>query len=205
MATYRTNGESKGIYCLETNWFGDRDRTTVEPALSLLHRKRGVKVPYLHFFVATKQEFEYRLKKWALKEFSGYPILYLGFHGDAGEISLDDGSKVDLEYLSEILGSTCQSRVVHFGSCLTMDVDENRLNDFKTQTRALAVLGYKETVDWITSMAFEILLLGQLQFVSFTWNGMRSADIELGKIASSLRCHLKFRMHYRSVQRTVDS
>lgn len=159
----------------------------------------------LHFSVATEHEFEYRLKKWALREFSDYPILYLGFHGDAGVISLDDEFEVTLEYLGNVLESRCKHRVVHFGSCLTMAVNEECLNEFRQRTGALAVLGYEKTVDWIDSMAFEILLLGRLQSVSFTWNGMNSVDTKLRNIADDLGGHLKFRMHYRSVQRTVDS
>ena len=90
----------KGIFCLEGNWFrnqfGQEDRTTVEQVLHLLEKRTSLSVPYLHHNVATKEEFEFRLKEWrdSPNEWSeeeypwAYPILYLEFHGAENTLGL---------------------------------------------------------------------------------------------------------------------
>lgn len=55
---------AKGIFCLEGNWFGRGDRTTVEPVLHLLEKMWHLKVPYLRYDVATRKEFKFCLKEW---------------------------------------------------------------------------------------------------------------------------------------------
>ena len=97
-----------------------------------------------------------------------------------------------------MLRGSCQHRIIHFGACSTLDLkdDDPRLVDFRRQTEVLAVIGYKKDVDWLTSMAFEVLLLSTLQGVTFTYQGTRSVDRTLDKMASGLREALGVRMHY---------
>ena len=88
MAKRRRVDQTKGIFCLEGNWFGTKDRTTIEPVLRLLEMANDLRVPYVHFDVATREELEFRLKEWGKASFRNYPILYLAFHGNPGEIQL---------------------------------------------------------------------------------------------------------------------
>ena len=195
---YRTAGESKGIYCLECDWFGDGDKTTVEPALRLLERNGKLRVPYFHYRVATREELEFRLNEWVIGSFSDFPILYLGFHGCPGTIQLAHERVLCLDDLGKMLDGSCNHRIVHFGSCSTLDLDDHdeALVRFRRQTKALAVLGYKTDVDWLPSMALEVLFLGELQGVTFTYQGIKSVDLSLDRLASGLRETLDFRMHY---------
>ena len=91
-----------GIYCLETDqWFGIKDKTSIEPALSMLERYQ--KIPFQHRDVATESEFCYFLAKFLQPSYKNYPVLYLGFHGyGPGDdhdayLELEDGTEVTLE------------------------------------------------------------------------------------------------------------
>ena len=156
-----------GIYCLETDqWYGLKDKTSIEPALRMLERCQ--KVPFQHRDVATESEFVYFLMKFLQPGNNNYPVLYLGFHGygpENGEdasIELGDGTYVSLEKLEKWIDGRCIGGVIHFGSCGVMSAHGNRLNRFVKNTGAAAVCGYREDVDWLEAAAFEALMLGKL-------------------------------------------
>ena len=197
MAKRRRVHQGKGIYCLEGDWSGKKDKTTVEPVLRLLETAQNLRVPYLHKDVATREELQFRLKEWVEPGFGNYPILYLAFHGQPGEVVLGRGKdRFGLSELENTLDGVCKGRIIHFGSCATLDLHGNRLNGFLRRTRALALLGYKSNIDWLSSTAFDLLLLGTLQEISFDVRGMKKLDEILDKAAFSLRKDLEFRMQY---------
>ena len=192
-------GELKGVFCLETDqWFGYKDRATVEPALDLLERYR--KVPYQHRDVATTEEFRYFLDKYFRPGFKTHPILYLGFHGAGAEDGIDafvetgDGTPVSLEQLEEWIDGRCGGRLVHFGACGVMKSHGNRLNRFVRNTGAVGCCGYREDVDWLESAAFETLLLGLLQGAAFTKSSIQKFDRDLKEMAPGLYERLGFRL-----------
>ncbi len=181
----------KGIFCLETDWWGVKDTTTVEPVL------------HLHRGIGTRGEFEYYIQKVTTKGLSRYPVLYLGFHGEPGCLYLGDlylgdrrGRKglVTLDELADLLEGKCKGKVIHFGSCSTLDVHGQTLKAFLRKTNALALLGYRGTTDWLESAAFEGLLLGELQSRGVTRPGMKALEKRVRKIAPGLYKALGFRM-----------
>ena len=191
--------KTKGVFCLETDqWYGQKNRATVEPALHLLERYQ--RIPYQHRDVATEEEFRFFLNKYFQPGFKTHPILYLSFHGCGAEPGQDafvetgDGTRVELETLEEWIDSRCQGRVIHFGSCGVMDSHGKRLRRFVRNTRALAILGYREEVDWLESAAFEILLVGCLQNAAFMKSSIEKFDRELKHMAPGLYDRLGFRI-----------
>ena len=193
--------QKKNVFCLETaSWEpGIRDKTSVEPVLRLLETSY-YRVSYLHKDVATREEFEYYLKKWAGASFADtHPILYVGFHGAPGEIWLGESrnNAISMDEIAEILSGSCRGRILHFGSCDTLDDHGNRLNAFLRKTGALAVCGYRTDVDWLEAAAFEMLFLGKLQDASFMRPGMRRFERELRSAAPDLTRRLGFRMTVR--------
>ena len=196
--------QAKGVFCLETaQWNGHKDRSSVEPILRLLERLRGYQVPYQHRTVATRGELEYALEQYLNPTYRTHPVLYLGFHGypavdgQQSGISLADGD-LDLGDLGTMMEGRCASRVVYFGSCWTLDTHGRRLNSFLTQTRAIAVCGYKEEVDWLESTAFDLLFLGIIQGQSLRRrDSMRRFDEELKNTAPGLYRDLGFRLAVR--------
>lgn len=191
----RRANQQKNIFCLETySWYKGKDRTSVEPLLELL-RRMG-RCDYLHRDVATRSEFEYFLNDYFDNENKAYPVLYLGFHGSDNPplIYLGKGEKITLGKIAETIDGRCSNRVVYFGSCSTMNMHGNKLNNFVSSTQALAVCGYREEVGWLESAAFEMLILGTFQEVSFTKQGMGKFDRLLRKRAEHLYKTLGFKI-----------
>ena len=77
----RKKNLSKGIFCLEGDWWGNLKRpSSVEPILELLS-KLSPYPRYIHRGVGTREEFDYFLKRWSQRTLADYPILYLAFDG----------------------------------------------------------------------------------------------------------------------------
>ena len=192
----KTKSDRKGVFCLEGDWWGVKDRTSVEPTLRLLETMRDYKVPYFHHDVGTHEEFHFYLQKWIGRQFDDYPILYLAFHGEPGGIAVGEGRNktLTLDHMGERLEGACKGRVIHFGSCSTLDVNGHDLNSFLRRTGACAVFGFRTDVDWLLSAAFDLLVLGCLQDVSFTKRGMGQFQRRLKDEAPGLRKTLEFRM-----------
>lgn len=192
----KKKNDRKGIFCLEGDWWGVKDRTSVEPTLRLLETMGGYKAPYFHHDVGTQEEFHFYLKKWTGRQFDDYPILYLAFHGEPGGIVVGEGrsNTLTLDHLAERLEGACKGRVIHFGSCSSLDVNGHQLNSFVRRTGACALFGFRTDVDWLPSAAFELLVLGYLQEVSFTKAGMRSLQRRVKREAPGLARTLEFRM-----------
>ncbi len=190
--------QRKGIFCLEGDWWGVKDFTTVEPVLRLLETAVDYRVPYIHRDVGTRSEFDFYLKKWKRRSMSRFPILYLGFHGATGLLYVGEGRRakttVTLEELAQQLEGECSGRVIHFGSCATLSAPRAQLNSFLRRTQALAICGYGVDAYWMQTAAFEVLLLGQMQEVAFTKLGMRNLEKGVRKQAPGLARLLKFRM-----------
>ena len=166
----------RGIFCIETVWFGDTDKTSMRPALQYQHDVYGT--PFLHRDAITRKEFFRYLGMWGemkcgrVGEGEQYPILILAYHGDTGGISLTDqpaekgeSSKVDLQCIAQSLREKCKNKVVHFGSCSTINDSNGAIVSFLEVTGASAVSGYAKDVDWTWSMAFDLLYLQAIQEV----------------------------------------
>ena len=192
----KKKNEKKGVFCLEGDWWGVRDRTSVEPMLRLLETMRYYRVPYFHHDVGTREEFSFYLNKWVGRQFDDYPILYLAFHGEPGGIAVGEGrnNTLALADLARRLEEDCKGRVIHFGACSTLDVPGDQLNRFLRRTGACALFGFRTDIDWPLSAAFDLLLLAYLQDVPFTRSGMQTLQRRLTKEAPDLQKTLGFRM-----------
>lgn len=198
--------KERGIYCIETVWYGPDDRTSVRPVLQLLEDVYGA--PYIHRDAATRDELFHYLTKWKELDLDEhfYPILYLGFHGsEDGKIWLEtpDGKTdmVNYEVLADQLEASCNKRLVHFGSCgSVVGVDWNQ---FVQVTKASAVSGYREDVNFEDSAAFELIYLADLQYHHGKSLTPTVANTVLSKVTGrqspcrSLSSHLGFVMHVK--------
>ncbi|MHB9145728.1 MAG: DUF6642 family protein [Symbiobacteriia bacterium] len=144
----------KKIACLEGDWGEHRDRRSVEPVLRLLEANSSSQTLFRR--CNTDEEFRYHLGKIA--RLPSFEILYLAFHGEPGRIMSYGPLEVSLEDLAEIMGQRFCGRIVHFGSCATLDVDEDRIREFLDATGVAAVTGFDSNVDWVESSAFELLM-----------------------------------------------
>ncbi len=101
---------------------------------------------------------------------------------------------MSLDRIRLAINGRCNERVIYFGSCGTMSVHGKRLKSFCKSTEALAVCGFKEEIDWLQGAAFELLILGTLQSVPFTKEGMEEFDQRLKAQSPGLYRNLGFRL-----------
>jgi len=182
----------KGIFCLEGFWIGDhRSKTTVVPVLELMHGYQGM--PYVHHRCGSKDEFVFSIGRWKTKSFhKKYPFLFLAFHGEQGHIRIGSET-VSIEELGVLLEDKCAGTVIYFGSCATMKWNKRFLQNFMERTQTLAVLGYKDYVEWLPSASFEIRLLSYFQEMVYTTDGIHQVKEQLVKDCRPLLNNLKFR------------
>lgn len=183
----------KGVFCLEGFWSGDhRDEASVSPILELV--KKYNKIPSIHHRCGTKEELLFGIQRWRTKSFNKeYHLLYLAFHGIPGEILIDKDA-VTLEQLADLLEGKCKGSIIYFGSCSTFDVSSERLQAFLRKTKALAIMGYREDVDWLPSASFEIILIDRLINNSFDAAGLKQVKKELARICKGYVHKLDFAM-----------
>ncbi|MEO0159036.1 MAG: DUF6642 family protein [candidate division WOR-3 bacterium] len=126
----------KNIVCLEGNWN--------KPILKVISEFNNVK--FIHRKCSKISSLKKHLDE--IKSLKSYDILYLNFHG----------KKFDLEELAEYMKSGFKNKIVHFGSCSTLNVGKNIINNFMEITGVSMVLGYREDVMWTEATAlFKII------------------------------------------------
>jgi hypothetical protein len=149
------------MLCLEGEW-GSKltDRTTVEHHLRMFEAD-GVSL--IHRDVATLGELNHYMSRWTQKQYAEYRLLYLGFHGNDGCLSVG-GKWVSLDEVADCIDGRAAGRIIYFGSCRTLGAPDAVLSEFCRRTKALAVAGYTKEVDWKESAAFDLLLLSELLY-----------------------------------------
>ena len=145
------------ILCLESNW--NSRRPSNQSVVSTLETLSGIhRDTMIHLWCNTTDALTYSLRDMTY----GFSIgtLYLSFHGLADCILLADGTRIHLSGLADMMGSRFRGWNIHFGSCKTMK--SPNLNSFKKDTGAAVLSGYTTSVDWVQSMAFDLLLLHEM-------------------------------------------
>lgn len=156
----RTDTYTKHIACLESLWNDDiEDRWSVRPILEVVANIHDLKLA--HLSCNTREEFVFNLQMLAKRR--RYRMLYVALHGGPGEVYLADETAITLEELAELMGTRFKDWVVHFGSCSTVRVPEERLKAFLAATDVAMVLGYTQDVDWLESAAMDLLVFQALQ------------------------------------------
>ena len=191
----------KGIFCLEAEWFGLRSSVSVRPALEFL-RASDFRVPFIHRDVATRAELEHYLRKWLQQAHSDFPVLWLSIHTRRGLLLPGDvrrrDEKMDLDDLEQRLAGQCSGRMIHVGGCRTIDLPRERIQRFLRTTRAVAVSGFLEEVDWSESTLFEMALLLELQREPLKPAGLATMQRRLVRHHGAMAKRLGFRLHRRT-------
>lgn len=118
----------------------------MRPAFDLLAAQEIVQV--VHRDVGTTAELAYYAKKWKDRRYGRYTVVYLAFHGEPGKLWVGDEA-LDMEGLADLVGDACRGRFVHFGSCSTMRMSEERLSAFReAQGRSLSRVTQGASTGW---------------------------------------------------------
>jgi hypothetical protein len=93
-----------------------------------------------------------------------------------------------------MLAGRCRRRIICIGACGALDQGGQLVDRFLEATGALAVCGDTKYVDWMTSTAFELMLLALLQENAPTIGGMRAARKKVRAEAATLARNPGFHM-----------
>ena len=195
-----------GIFCLETDWWSDFNRTsTVQPVLDLLAQGVRAEVPHVHRDVGTREELALYLDRWSKRRNARYHILYLAFHGGPGFIRLGSRPRyeveISLDELAELLGTGLEGRLVHFGACETLAVDRRLIRRFLNRTGLVAASGFRTPVDWLDSAVFEVLLFEVMLRYTLTIQGARAVRAAMKAEHPAMCRRHDFRMVVRAPKR----
>lgn len=151
----------KEVFCLEGDWNKDlKKQNSVLEVLDFLKKNRDIK--YIHRHCGTKENLKYYIDQWKLKKYKDYSILYIAFHGKPQQI-LVGKEIVTLDQLADMLGPNCHDKIIHFGTCHTLNVDARHIKRFLRKTNALCVCGFGIEIKFIEGCAFDMLLIDMLQ------------------------------------------
>ena len=169
----------KNIACLETVWDEDlENRLSVLPVLELTAHATAAKFIYLT--CNTRAELKHNLGLLGRKK--SYGILVLAFHGDPGKIELAEHVFVSLDSLATMMRTRFAGWVVHFASCGTVNIDDDRLARFVSETKVAMVTGFTKELDWTEGAVMDLLLLRGLQYyrdLSALWKHLQKSYPEL--------------------------
>ena len=181
---------NKNVFCLEGDWEKDlRDKSSVSAALDFLHANCGI--DYIHKNCGTKENLKYYLSLWKQKRYKDYSICYLAFHGKPERIQVGQ-EYVNLNELADMLNGSCVNKIIHFGSCNTLDTDAKSIRTFLEKTQALCVCGFKTNIDFVESSVFDMLLLQKFQ----EFKDMSAVERDLKRSYRKLINTLDFRLMY---------
>jgi hypothetical protein len=80
----------------------------------------------------------------------------LAFHGIKNQIFIGDEA-YSLEKIAATFEGRLEDKMIHFGSCKTLSIDEDQAKYFLEVTGAKAISGYGKNVDFISSTVVDIL------------------------------------------------
>jgi len=151
----------KEVFCLEGDWSKNLlKQNSVEEVLMFLKKNRDIN--YIHRHCGTKENLQYYISQWKMKRYSHYSILYLAFHGKPNQILI--GKEVlTLDDLAEMLGPNCHNKIIHLGTCHTLNTDMRIIKRFLRKTNALCVCGFGVEIKFVEGCVFDILLIDLLQ------------------------------------------
>ena len=143
-------------------------RSSAKPFLQNLKWYLGSGFEFAHKQAADGNELLTHVKEWAGADDWDKSILYFWGHGSPNALWIgneEDSDRVSLEQISTEInggGDWEESALVHFGSCSTLRLIDDQ---FLRESGVAAVSGYRVEVDWIDSLAFEMLYMSRIQSV----------------------------------------
>ncbi|MET0759576.1 MAG: DUF6642 family protein [Flavobacterium sp.] len=63
-----------------------------------------------------------------------------------------------LDEISNEFVNLLENKIVHFGSCKTLFIEEESVRKFLNKTSAIAISGYAKNIDFISSAVFDVFI-----------------------------------------------
>ena len=188
----------KTILCFEGEWrYNSQPRENrfdlnSEPMLRMLMEYHKCNVVYRHILKKEDLQYFFDFFNNNKSERSKFVIIYFACHGSTHALSLEgvDGN-IDLKTLAEMAGDFFQDKIVHFSSCKTM-ANRSAVENFKNETGATLVCGYKVSVDAIESIIADTALLNELMKLKNAGSIKNETSSKFRKKYKSLLENLQF-------------
>ncbi|HBV98635.1 MAG: hypothetical protein JL50_17605 [Peptococcaceae bacterium BICA1-7] len=155
----------KLLFCIEADWEGSaKKQSSILPMLQCISGIYPSKIKYIFRTANTTAEFKYCLKKFKQisKTNDDFCGLFICGHGKPGVIHLGDDS-LSIEQLAEIsteIGEKLYSgHLIHFDSCSIIKGTKSQIKKFIKLTGASCVTGFEDEVDFIESLALEMIFI----------------------------------------------
>lgn len=154
--------KKKHIFCIEENWTHDlKDKASIRTALDFLEHNAEIKP--IRKDCSTIDQFKDLVETSLQKRYKQHSIIYLAFHGSPGCLHIGKRKKLDFSTIAELLDGRAADKIIHFGSCSTLNLDGWELRRFWKDTGALAISGYTKDIDFIESSVLDILYFRKCQ------------------------------------------
>lgn len=156
---------AKQIFCIEGDWHPDlREKDTIENALRFMETASGTKIRYIHRHCSTQQELEHRINEYTKRRYAAFSIFYLAFHGVPNGLKLSEKNILSLDELAEMAEGKLHDKILHLGSCETLNISKARIRQFMNRTGALCVSGFRKEVPFVSSTIFDVLYFEMCQY-----------------------------------------
>ncbi len=183
--------KKKHIFCIEGNWAHSlKDKTSIKSALEFLEHNIDVKT--IHKNSSTLDQFQELLNTSMQRTYKQYGIIYLAFHGNPGLLNIGKRKKITLDEIAEMLNGRAVDKIIHFGSCSTLNINGWDLRRFWKQTGALAISGYKTDIDFVPSTILDIAFFDFCQ----KYRSIKSIETNFRKYYNPIAKKLGFKMIY---------
>ena len=83
-------------------------------------------------------------------------------------------------------------KIIHFGSCQTLNTDNRNIIRFLEKTGALCVCGFKNEIDFVESSVFDMLLIEMFQ----KYRDVAKVNRDINRYYRTLVKKLEFKLVY---------
>ncbi|AUZ05195.1 hypothetical protein ADP71_16640 [Vitreoscilla sp. C1] len=189
------------VFCLEGDWNSDlRAQSSILAGLELV--KSINDIDYIYKTCITSEEFYQRLdcllagSHTERSKYGKFKIVYLAFHGDEGCLYLSENSEqsIELNDFVERYAGCFSGKIIHFGSCETLNLPEAELRQLLRQLDADALVGYTTEIDFLSSTLVDLLFFEICQ----AYTTMSAIKSNMFKKYAGLCADLGFVMVHRS-------
>ena len=165
-----TKYHKKDIFCIEGYWKHDRrKKMSIEKALDFLQENSTLRINKTFLRCSTIEEFKAHLTEFNLMRNDKAGILYLAFHGSPNALHV--GKRIKLKLLDEeglqqlatIIDGSARGKIIHFGSCSTLNMPPAKIAEFIDRTGAAAVSGYNKDINFIETTFLDLLFFEACQ------------------------------------------
>ena len=186
------------IICLENEWLFNSQKKDNQFNLETKHLLNCLSnfhdCNFIHRSVLSKEDLIYYMNFFTKdkRRFNKYDIIYFACHGWNHSLSFEgqDGN-LDLSELADISGDFFTNKIVHFSACRTL-ANEAAALDFKKQTGAKLVSGYKLSVDAMKSAIADLAYFNDLMHIKNVCIMLNEDISKFWKTYRSLLDELKF-------------